>query len=54
MEIHLTRTPLDCGKKPEHPEETHADRGRACRLLTVRDSKKKHRLKKLGSYEKLR
>uniref|UniRef100_A0A0E9WB57 Uncharacterized protein n=1 Tax=Anguilla anguilla TaxID=7936 RepID=A0A0E9WB57_ANGAN len=21
---------LDCGRKPEHPEETHADTGRTC------------------------
>uniref|UniRef100_A0A8C4S240 Uncharacterized protein n=1 Tax=Erpetoichthys calabaricus TaxID=27687 RepID=A0A8C4S240_ERPCA len=23
---------LDCGRKPEHPEETHADTGRTCKL----------------------
>ncbi|XP_066514794.1 asparagine synthetase [glutamine-hydrolyzing]-like isoform X2 [Hoplias malabaricus] len=26
---------LDCGRKPEHPEETHADTGRTHHLLTV-------------------
>ena len=25
---------LDCEKKPEYPEETHADTGRACKLRT--------------------
>jgi len=25
--INLTRTSLVCGRKPEHPEETHADTG---------------------------
>jgi len=23
---------LVCGRKPEHPEETHADTGRMCKL----------------------
>ena len=32
--IHLTRTSLDCGRKLEHPEETHADMGRMCKLHT--------------------
>ena len=35
--INLTRTSLDCGRKPEYPEETHADMGRTCRLHTVSD-----------------
>jgi len=30
--IHLTRTSLEGGRKPEHPEETHADMGRMCKL----------------------
>ena len=25
---------LDCGRKPEYPEQTHADTGRTCKLLT--------------------
>jgi len=25
---------LDCGRKPENPEGTHADTGRTCRLHT--------------------
>jgi len=28
---------LDCGRKPEHPEETHADTGRMCKLHTDSD-----------------
>ncbi|XP_059506335.1 uncharacterized protein LOC125456831 isoform X1 [Stegostoma tigrinum] len=32
--IHLTCTSLDCGRKPEHPEETHADMGRMRKLHT--------------------
>ena len=31
------RTSLDCGRKPEHPEETHADTGRMCKLHTDSD-----------------
>ncbi|KAL6467312.1 hypothetical protein MHYP_G00251160 [Metynnis hypsauchen] len=27
---------LDCGRKPENPEETHTDTGRTCRLHTER------------------
>ncbi|KAJ8409381.1 hypothetical protein AAFF_G00235790 [Aldrovandia affinis] len=27
---------LDCGRKPEYPEETHADTGRTCKLHTER------------------
>uniref|UniRef100_A0AAR2JYP4 Nucleoprotein TPR n=1 Tax=Pygocentrus nattereri TaxID=42514 RepID=A0AAR2JYP4_PYGNA len=27
---------LDCGRKPENPEETHADTGRTCKLHTER------------------
>uniref|UniRef100_A0A8C4X4Y9 Collagenase 3 n=1 Tax=Erpetoichthys calabaricus TaxID=27687 RepID=A0A8C4X4Y9_ERPCA len=30
--IHLTCMSLDCGRKPERPEETHADTGRTCKL----------------------
>ena len=32
--INLTPTSLDCGRKPEHPEETYADTGRMCKLHT--------------------
>ena len=32
--INLTRTSLDCGRKPEQPEETHADTRRMCKLHT--------------------
>ena len=35
--IHLTRTSLDCGRKPEHLEKTHADMGRLCTLHTDSD-----------------
>ena len=35
--IHLTRISLDCGRKPEHPEETLADTGRMCKLHTDSD-----------------
>ena len=35
--IYLTRTSLDYGRKPEHPEETHADTGRMCKLHTDND-----------------
>uniref|UniRef100_A0A8C4XHQ2 non-specific serine/threonine protein kinase n=1 Tax=Erpetoichthys calabaricus TaxID=27687 RepID=A0A8C4XHQ2_ERPCA len=34
--IHLTCMSLDCGRKPERPEETHADTGRTCKLHTGR------------------
>uniref|UniRef100_A0A0E9XUY1 Uncharacterized protein n=1 Tax=Anguilla anguilla TaxID=7936 RepID=A0A0E9XUY1_ANGAN len=27
---------LDCGRKPEYPEETHTDTGRTCKLHTER------------------
>ena len=30
--IILTHTPLDCGRKLEHPEEAHADTERTCKL----------------------
>uniref|UniRef100_A0A8C4SNC2 Calnexin-like n=1 Tax=Erpetoichthys calabaricus TaxID=27687 RepID=A0A8C4SNC2_ERPCA len=30
--MHLTCMSLDCGRKPEHPEETHIDTGRTCKL----------------------
>ncbi|XP_072420248.1 A-kinase anchor protein 8-like isoform X2 [Chiloscyllium punctatum] len=32
--IHLTCTILDCGRKPEHPEETHADTRSMCKHHT--------------------
>ena len=32
--INLTCTSLGCGRKPEHPEETHTDTGRTCKLHT--------------------
>jgi len=32
--INLSCTSLDCGRKPEHLEETHADTGRMCKLHT--------------------
>jgi len=35
--MHLTAHLLDCGRKSEHPEETHADTGRTCRLHTDSD-----------------
>ena len=35
--INLTRTSLDCGRKPEHPDETHADTRRMCKLHTDSD-----------------
>ena len=31
--IHITCTPLECGRKWEHPEKTHADMGRMCKLI---------------------
>ncbi len=30
----LTCMCLDCGRKPEYPERTHADTGRTCKLHT--------------------
>ena len=35
--INLTHTSLECGRKPEHLEETHADTGRMCKLHTDSD-----------------
>ena len=32
---------LDCGRKPEHPEETHANTGRMCKLHTDSDPRLK-------------
>ncbi|KAJ8262744.1 hypothetical protein COCON_G00152010 [Conger conger] len=34
--ISLTCMSLDCGRKPECPEETHPDTGRTCKLRTER------------------
>ncbi|KAG9263717.1 protein yippee-like 1 [Astyanax mexicanus] len=34
--ISLNVPSLDCGRKPENPEETHADTGRTCKLHTER------------------
>ena len=34
--INLTCMFLDCGRKPEYPEETHASTGRTCKLHTER------------------
>ena len=35
--INLTCTCLECGRKPEHPEETHTNMGRMCKLHTDSD-----------------
>ena len=35
--IHLGCTSLNCGRKPGHLEETHADTGRTCKLHTDSD-----------------
>ena len=32
--INLTCMSLDCGRKPEYPEKTHANTGRTCKLHT--------------------
>ena len=37
MPKNLTHTTLDCGRKLEHPEETHVDTMRACKLHTDSD-----------------
>ncbi|XP_062862288.1 zinc finger protein 3 homolog [Trichomycterus rosablanca] len=34
--VHLTCMSLDCGRKPEHPEETHVHTGRTCKRHTER------------------
>ena len=35
--IHQTYTSSDSGRKPKHPEETHTDTGRMCKLHTDSD-----------------
>ena len=35
--VNLTLTSLDYGRKPEHPEETHADKGRTWKVHTDSD-----------------
>ena len=34
--INLASMSLECGRKPEYPERTHADTGRTCKLHTER------------------
>ncbi|XP_072371178.1 transcription factor GATA-5 isoform X2 [Scyliorhinus torazame] len=42
--VHLACTSLDCGRKPEHPEETQADMERTCRLRTDSDPSRESNL----------